>query len=69
MNTIKEIYIKNCTYCSFNGMINIKSFHLNKTKIDNKSYKNIFIYYTRYLTIKNFSYVKSQECKSSFSYY
>ena len=36
-------------------MINIKDFDLNLIKIDNKSYKNIGIYYIGYITIKSIS--------------
>ena len=39
-------------------MINIKIFDPNNAKIDEKSYKNIFIYYIGYVTIKNLKYVK-----------
>ena len=35
-----------------------QSFDSNKTKIDEKSYKNILIYYTGYVTIKDLKYVK-----------
>ena len=41
MGNIKEINIKNQTYCFFNDMINIKDFDLNVLKIDKNSYKNI----------------------------
>ena len=37
----------------FDDMINIKFFYQNKTMIYKKSYKNIFIYYIRYVAIKN----------------
>ena len=37
----------------FDDMINIKSFYQNKTMIGKKSYKNIFIYYIRYVAIKS----------------
>ena len=33
-------------------MINIKNFDSNLLRIDKSSYKNINIYYTRYITIK-----------------
>ena len=33
-------------------MINIKDFDPNIIRTNEKSYKNIFIYYTRYVTIK-----------------
>ena len=39
-------------------MINIKNLDQNKIKIDEKSYKNIFIYYIGYVTIKHFAYAK-----------
>ena len=42
---VKAIDIKNCTYYFFNDMINIKNFDPNNIKIDEKSYKNIPIYY------------------------
>ena len=36
-------------------MINIKNFDSSLLKIDKKSYKNIDIYYIRYIVIKNIS--------------
>ena len=39
-------------------MINIKNLDLNKIKTDEKSYKNIFIYYIGNVTVKNLRYVK-----------
>ena len=44
MGNIKQINIKNRTYCFFNDMINIKDFDLSSIKIEKKSYKNIAIY-------------------------
>ena len=38
-------------------MINIKNIDSSKLKIDEKSYKNILIYYMGYVTVKNLSYV------------
>ena len=58
MGNIKEINIKNQTYYFFDDMINIKDFDPNLLKIDKKSYKNINIYYTGYITMKNSDYVK-----------
>ena len=49
---IKSIKIKNRAYYFFNGMINIEVFYSNLLKIDKRSYKNIDIYYTRYIIIK-----------------
>ena len=56
---MKQVNIKNGTYYFFNDMINIKSFDSNRIKIDKTSYKNILIYYIEYITIKNLSYVKT----------
>ena len=38
-------------------MIRIKNFDPNLLKIDKKTYKNINIYYTGYITMKNSEYV------------
>ena len=57
-NKAKDIDIKNRTNYFFNEIINIKKFDRNDIKIDEKSYKNIFIYYTGYLTIKDSKNVK-----------
>ena len=57
MNIVKEIDVKNRTYCFWDDMINIKNLDPNKVKIDEKSYKNI-IYYIGYVTVKNLSYIK-----------
>ena len=58
MGNIKEINIKNQTYYFFDDMINIKDFDPSLLKIDKKSFKNIVIYYIRYITIKNSNFVK-----------
>ena len=57
-NKVKDIDIKNRTYYFFDDIINIKSFNPNNIKIDEKSYKNIFVYYIGYVTIKYSKYVK-----------
>ena len=57
-NKIKDIDLKTRTYYFFNDIINIKSFDLNNIKIDEKSYKNILIYYIGYVMIKDSKYVK-----------
>ena len=57
-NKVKDISIKNHTYCFFDDIINIKHFDPNNIKIDEKSYKNILIYYIGYVTIKDSKYVK-----------
>ena len=40
-NKVKDIDIKHRTYYFLDKTINIKNFHLNNIKIDEKSYKNI----------------------------
>ena len=61
-NKVKDIDIKNRTYYFFNDIINVKKFDPNNIKIDEKSYKNILIYYIGYVTIKDSKYVKNN-CK------
>ena len=43
INKVKDISIKNHTYYVFDNIISIKNFDSNNIKIDEKSYKNIFI--------------------------
>ena len=57
-NKVKDIDIKNYTCCSFNDIINIKNFDPNSIKTHEKSYKDILVYYTGYVTVKNLSYAK-----------
>ena len=52
MGEVKQIEIKNRTYYLYSDMINLQDFESNLLKIDKKSYKNIDIYYTGYITIK-----------------
>ena len=58
MENIKEIKIKNRTYCFFNDMVNIKDFDPNLLKIDKKLYKNIDIYGIGYITVTDSYYVR-----------
>ena len=58
MGNIKETNIKNETHYFFDDMINIKDFDLSLLKIDKKSYKNIYIYYIGYITMKDSNHVK-----------
>ena len=53
-NKIKDINKENRTYYYFNDIIDIENFDLNKIKIDEKSYKNILIYFIGYVTIKDY---------------
>ena len=57
-NKVKDIDIKNHTYYFFDYISNIKNFDPNNVKIDEKSYKDIPIYYTGYVMIKDSKYVK-----------
>ena len=52
MGQVKQINIKNQTYFSYTGMINLKNFESNLLKIDKKSYKNIGIHNIGYIAIK-----------------
>ena len=52
-NTVKYIDIKKRTCYFFNDIIDIKNFGPNNIIIDENSYKNVFIYYIGYVTIKN----------------
>ena len=49
--------MKNQTYYFFNDIVNIKKFDPNNIKIDKTSYKNILVYYTGYVTIKDPKYI------------
>ena len=49
--------IRNRTYYFFDNIINIKKFDWNNIKTDEKSYKNILIYYIGYVTIKYSKYI------------
>ena len=46
------------SYYFFNDVINIKDFDSHLLKIDKKWYKNIDIYYIRYIIIKEFDYLR-----------
>ena len=52
MGTIKEINIKNRTYYFYNDIIDIETFDSSMLKLDKKSYKDLDIYNTGYVTIK-----------------
>ena len=55
MGEVKKINIKNQTYYFFDDMIYIKNFHSDLLKIDKKLYKDVNIYYIKYITIKKIS--------------
>ena len=52
-NKVKDISIKKHIYYLFNDIIKIKNIDPNNIKIDEKSFKNILIYYIGYVTIKD----------------
>ena len=52
MTEVKQINIKNRTYCFYNDITDRQNFESNLLKIDKKLYKNIDIYYIGYITIK-----------------
>ena len=51
-NKFKNVDINSHTCYFFDDIINIKDFDPNNIKLDEKSYKNILIYYIGYVTIK-----------------
>ena len=57
-NKVKDLDVKNRTYCFFDDIINVKNFYPNNIKTDEKSRKNILVYSIRYVTIKDSKYVK-----------
>ena len=44
MGSIKEVNIKNRTYCFYNDIIDIKTFDSSNLKLDKKTYKDLDIY-------------------------
>ena len=52
MGTVKQIDINNRTYYFYDDIIDLKSFKSNLLIIDKKSYKDIGVYNTGYITIK-----------------
>ena len=59
MGNIKQINIKNRMYYFFNVMMIFKDFDSSLLKIDKKSYQNIVIYNTGYITIKKLMIMKT----------
>ena len=57
-NKVKDLDVKNRTYCFFDDIINVKNFDPNNIKTDEKSCKNILVYSIRYVTLKDSKYVK-----------
>ena len=67
-NKVKDINIKNRTHYFVNDITNIKSFNPNNIKIDEKSYKNFFIYNTGYVMLKDLKYVKINNVNPLYSF-
>ena len=63
-NNLKDVNMKNHTYYFFDDITNIKDFDPDNIKIDEKSYKNILIYYIAYVMIKNLKYIKVNSLNS-----
>ena len=59
MGTIKQINIKNRTYCFYNDIIDLENFDVRLLKIDKKSNKDIGIYNIGYITKE-----KIDDCKN-----
>ena len=53
MNRVKKINKKNLVCNFFDDIINIKNLDLNNMKIDEKSRKNILIYYLGYVKVNS----------------
>ena len=51
-NKVHDIKVKNWTYYFFNDIIGIENFDSSNMKIDEKSCKNILIYYIGYVMKK-----------------
>ena len=65
-NKVKDIDIKNRIYYFVNDIIHIKNFDPNNIKTDQKSCKNILIYYIGYVTIKDLKYVKTNSVNPAY---
>ena len=52
-NKVKNINKINQTSYFFDDIINVKNFDWNNIKMDEKSHRNLLIYYTGYVTIRD----------------
>ena len=52
MDTTKQVNIKNRTYYFYNDIIDLENFDAGLLKIDKKTYKDINMYNTGYVTKK-----------------
>ena len=62
MGKVRQINIENRTYYFYNDIIDLNKIESNLLKIDKKSYKNIGIYNTGYVTVK-----KVDDCENIYS--
>ena len=58
-NKFKDIDTKNRTHYFSNDMINKRNLDSKKVRIDENWYKNFFIYFTEYVTVKNLTCAKA----------
>ena len=58
---MREVNTKSVYYC-FEDMVNIEDFHWNLLKIDEKSHRDIDIYYIGYITIKKIDDYENVHC-------
>ena len=59
MGKVKEINVKNHTYCFYDDIINLKDFDASLLKVDKKDYKEIYIYCIGYITFKEIANCKN----------
>ena len=59
MGKVKEINVKNHTYCFYDDIINLKDFDASLLKVDKKDYKEIDIYYIGYITFEEIANYKN----------
>ena len=53
-NKFKDIKIKSRRYYLLNDIVDIENFDPNNIKLDEKSYRNILIYYIGYMATKKY---------------
>ena len=58
IHIIRKVETKIRSYYFLNEMTDIKNLNPKKITIGKDSYKNILVYYTGYVTVKNFYYIK-----------
>ena len=55
---LKEIDIKNYTYCYFDNIVNVKNFVFDKDLLDKRSYENYLIHDVAYKTLYGAKYLR-----------